>query len=205
MTAHLLRDVQLLQGPDQPLQRSDVLLEQGVITAIGASSWDGAARLGLSPCPLAPGCWRRPWWIPTAFWRNLKTAAPKPSKAWSAQPRRLATAPWPCCRGPATGVIAPNACTWRLSPRSTCACGGFSLGGRGEGLSAHADLLAAGALGLAEEGELPPLPLLERGLSIGECADRPVLLAPRNASLDHGGFVREGWKPCGRAGPWIRP
>jgi dihydroorotase len=36
------------------------------------------------------------------------------------------------------------------------------------------------------------LALLERGLSLGECGDAPVLLAPRDASLSQGGFVREG-------------
>ena len=55
MSAQLLQDVQLLQGPGQPLQRSDVLLEQGVITALGASAWDGAVRLGLAAQPA--GSW----------------------------------------------------------------------------------------------------------------------------------------------------
>jgi dihydroorotase len=36
------------------------------------------------------------------------------------------------------------------------------------------------------------LALLERGLSLGECGDAPVLLPPRDASLSQGGFVREG-------------
>jgi dihydroorotase len=193
MTAHLLRDVQLLQGPDQPLQRSDVLLVQGVITAIGASSWDGAARLGLSPLPA--GSWLL---APALVDPHSFLEEPEDGRAETLESLVRSAA----AAGYGTVALLPRARNWRDRPECLRLAaeppfdlrlwGGFSLGGRGEDLSAHADLLAAGALGLAEEGELPPLPLLERGLSIGECADRPVLLAPRNASLDHGGFVREG-------------
>ncbi len=193
MTALLLRDVQLLQGPDQPLMRSDVLLEQGVISAFGASAREGAARLGLAPC--SAGSWLL---APALVDPHSVLEEPEdgPAETLESLVRSASAA------GYGTVALLPRARNWRDRPEclrlgveapfELRLWGGFSLGGRGEDLSAHADLLAAGALGLAEEGELPPLPLLERGLSIGECADRPVLLAPRNASLDHGGFVREG-------------
>lgn len=193
MTALLLRDVQLLQGPDQPLKRSDVLLEEGVISAFGASAREGAARLGLPPCPA--GSWLL---APALVDPHSVLEEPEDGRAETLESLvRSASA-----AGYGTVALLPRARNWRDRPEclrlgveapfQLPLWGAFSLGGRGEDLSAHADLLAAGALGLAEEGELPPLPLLERGLSIGECADRPVLLAARNASLDHGGFVREG-------------
>ncbi|MCT0219727.1 dihydroorotase [Synechococcus sp. CS-1329] len=193
MTAQLLKDVQLLQGPAQPLQRSDVLIEQGVITAIGTGAGAEATRRGLLPRPA--GSWLL---APALVDPHSVLEEPEDGRAETlgSLVRSAAAA------GYGTVALLPRARNWRDRPEclrlraeppfELPLWGGFSLGGRGDDLSAHADLLAAGALGLAEEGELPPLPLLERGLSIGECADRPVLLAPRNASLDHGGFVREG-------------
>jgi dihydroorotase len=47
-------------------------------------------------------------------------------------------------------------------------------------------------VGLAEGPELPPLPLLERGLQLGEMGAAPVLLAARDVSLSQQGFVRAG-------------
>ena len=70
--------------------------------------------------------------------------------------------------------------------------GSFSVEGQDQALAPHADQLAAGAVGLATGAELPPLPLLERGLALGEMGQAPVLVAPRQASLAAGGFVREG-------------
>ena len=78
-------------------------------------------------------------------------------------------------------------------------------------LSAHSELLNAGAIGLAGGGELPPVALLERGLQLGECGSRPLLLAPRQRQLSGGGLVREriealraGWPvdpPCSETLP----
>jgi dihydroorotase len=80
--------------------------------------------------------------------------------------------------------------------------GSFSLDGRDEDLAPHADQLVAGALGLASGAALPPLALLERGLSLAEAGAAPVLVAPRDAALAARGFVRErvealraGWPP----------
>ena len=70
--------------------------------------------------------------------------------------------------------------------------GSFSVEGEDQALAPHADQLAAGAVGLATGPDMPPLPLLERGLALGEMGQAPVLVAPRQAALAAGGFVREG-------------
>lgn len=65
---------------------------------------------------------------------------------------------------------------------------------RGDGdqeLSPHSELLAAGAIGLAGTAQMPPAPLVQRSLQLGEVEARPVLLAPRQRSLSAGGLVRE--------------
>lgn len=58
-------------------------------------------------------------------------------------------------------------------------------------LSPHSELLAAGAIGLAGGPELGSTPLLQRSLQLGETGDKPLLLAPRQRSLNGGGLVRE--------------
>ena len=78
--------------------------------------------------------------------------------------------------------------------------GSFSLGGDGEELAPHADLLEHGAIGLADDNRMIPVALLERGLTLGEMGSCPVLLAARDPLLQGDGLVREGWKPCGQAG-----
>ncbi len=70
--------------------------------------------------------------------------------------------------------------------------GSFSLGGADQELAPHGDQLVAGAVGLACGADLPPLLLLERGLSLAEMGGAPVLVAPRDAGLVGRGFVREG-------------
>ncbi len=69
--------------------------------------------------------------------------------------------------------------------------GSFCSEGRDEDLAGHGDQLAAGAIGLALGDSLPPLGLLERGLSLAEMGERPVLLPVRDATLCRNGFVRE--------------
>ena len=69
---------------------------------------------------------------------------------------------------------------------------GFSRGGTGSELAPHGDLLDLGAIGLADDDALIPMPLLERGLLLGEMGSAPVLVAPRDPALQGEGMVREG-------------
>lgn len=69
---------------------------------------------------------------------------------------------------------------------------GFSQAGKGEQLTPHADLLDAGAVGLSDGANLPPVPLLDRALTLGESRSAPVLLPPIDVDLRGEGLVREG-------------
>ena len=80
--------------------------------------------------------------------------------------------------------------------------GGFSLQGEGKNLSRHRELLQNGAIGLAEDDSIPPIALLKQSFLLGDMASSPVLLAPRDKTLQGEGMVREsvetlrgGWIP----------
>ena len=70
--------------------------------------------------------------------------------------------------------------------------GGFSRGGDGRELAPHGDLLEHGAIGLADDDALVSVPLLERGLVLGEMGSCPVLVAPRDQDLQGDGLMRHG-------------
>jgi dihydroorotase len=192
--ALLLEQVQLLEGPDQPPVVTAVLLEAGAYGAQGEAARQRAASLGLTPlraegwllapCLVDPHSQLEDPWLGTA-----ETLASLERSAIAA--------------GYGTVALLPRARSWRdrperLQPLSAGGAlqwllwGSFSRGGDGQELAGHGDQLAAGAIGLAEGEGCPPLPLLERGLSLGEFGQAPLLLAPRDAALSQNGFVREG-------------
>ena len=70
--------------------------------------------------------------------------------------------------------------------------GNFSVEGKGERLSKQGDLLSNGSIGLADDDWLINLSLLQKGLVIGEMNNRPILLAPRDKSIQGNGIAREG-------------
>ncbi len=82
--------------------------------------------------------------------------------------------------------------------------GNFSADGKGERLSRHADLISNGSIGLADDDWLINISLLQKGLVIGEMNDRPILLAPRDKSIQGNGIAREGVEAL-RAGWHIDP
>ncbi|MCT0199521.1 dihydroorotase [Synechococcus sp. CS-1325] len=193
MTTCFLEQVQYLEGPDLALRHEDVLIEQGRLAAIGPQAVARAEILGLTPWPAAR------WLLAPALvdpHSVLEQPAGSVAETLESLMRAAAAA------GYGTVALLPRGRSWRDQPEHLLLAArppfqlplwaGFSLGGAGLELAPHADLIAAGAIGLAEDDTLPPLPLLERGLRLGEAAGRPVLLAPRDAALSRGGFVREG-------------
>jgi dihydroorotase len=194
MTSHLLRQVQLLEGPDQAPRPCDVLIENGRIAAIGAEAPGRGAALGLAPLAAEGWLLAPPLVDPHSQLEDPHTGA---AETLASLERSAIAA------GYGTVALLPQARSWRDRPeRLPLPCGGsglrllcwgsFSLDGAGQELAPHGEQLAAGAIGLAEGPELPPLALLERGLSLGEMGAAPVLLAPRDSSLSQQGLVREG-------------
>jgi dihydroorotase len=196
----LLRQVNLLEGPDSPERRADVLMEgQRLATILGnpvaGEPFGPEAMAGLgSPVELeASHLWLGPALV------DPHSVLEDP---WLGRAETLASlAAAARSGGYGTVALLPWARPWRDRPESLALAwpaplrlllwGSFSQGGEERELAPHADQLAAGACGLAGSAILPPLALLERGLRLGETGRHPVLVAPRELSLTQQGFVRE--------------
>ena len=194
MSSRYLQQVSLLSGPGQDPAPADVLLQDGEIVAIGPEAGVRAAALGLQPL-MAAG-----WLLaPALVDPHSLLEDPHNGRAETqASLERSAIA-----AGYATLALLPQACPWRDSPATLCLAptvsglrlllwGSLSRGGAGQELAPHADQMAAGAIGLAGGAATPPLPLLDRALSLGEMGAAPLLVAPRDPALSQQGFVRDG-------------
>ena len=206
----LLRGVNLLEGPDLPTRRADVLIEAGVLRHLSPTEPSATpppdtppAQAGL-PCIEAVGAWLAPPLV------DPHSVLEEPHQGRAETLASLAAAA--AAGGYGTVALLPWAQPWRdraealalhwPEPLNLLLWGSFSLGGQDRELAGHDDQLRAGAIGLAGGASLPPLALLERGLRLGEMGSRPVLVAPREPSLSREGFVRErvealraGWPP----------
>jgi len=202
-----LQRVQLLGGPDQTAGPSDALIDgQGRLELWGEDAATRAGALGLSPTHaegwlLAPplvdphSVLEQPWGELQENLDSLAAAAAAGgygtvallpwAQPWRDRPERLQGLHWP-------------------EPLRLRRWGSFSSEGEDRELAVHHDQLQAGALGVASAATMPPLPLLERGLLLGEMGGRPLLVAPRLGELSAGGFVREGVEAL-RAGWPIDP
>jgi dihydroorotase len=196
----LLRQVNLLEGPDSRERRADVLLEgSSLATILGNPVAGEPCRLevmaGLaSPVEIeASNLWLGPALVdPHSVLEDPRLGRAE-TLASLADAARFG--------GYGTVALLPWARPWRDRPESLDLAwpeplrlllwGSFSQGGEDQELAPHADQLAAGACGLAGSTTLPPLALLERGLRLGETGPHPVLVAPRDLSLTQQGFVRE--------------
>ena len=193
MPARLLQQVQVLEGPTAALRREDVLLEHGRLTAIGSAARARGSALGLEPRP-AGG------WLLAPALVDPHSVLDRPFGSAAETLESLVRSA--AAAGYGTVALLPTGQSWRdrperlqlpvAEPFRLPLWAGFGLGEAGVELAPHADLIAAGAIGLAGGDNLPPLALLERGLRLGEAAGRPILMAPRDSSLTRGGFVREG-------------
>jgi len=192
-TTLVLRQVQVLEGPDRPPSRRDVWLEGRCLLG-----WD------LPAPPLASGALEvrdvdgSDWWLaPPLVDPHSVLEDPWLGRSETLESLAVAAA----SGGYGTVALLPWARPWRDAPERLSLAwdpplrlvlwGSFSLEGADADLALHAEQVAAGAMGLAASDHLPPLALLERGLRLGEMGSRPVLLAPRDPSLGQEGFVRE--------------
>ena len=190
----LLHQVQLLEAEGAPLRHGDVLIQAGRLTAIGGDAAAQATACGAQVLNAQGWLLAPPLVDPHS---ELEDPATGSAESLASLERSALAA------GYGTVALLPRALSWRDRPErlqglaplgrlQLLLWGSFSHGASGADLAAHGDQLAAGAIGLAEADQIPPLALLERGLTLGECGRAPVLLAPRDPSLSQGGFVREG-------------
>ena len=192
-----LHQVQLLVGPGRPAVVDDALVEaDGSLLAWGEPALEQARAQGLSPLALA-GCWLAPALVdPHSVLEEpldgrAETLASLLAAARQGGYGSVALLPWarPWRDRPERLLLPPPA---GAEAQQLLLWGSFSRDGAEAELAPHGDQLAAGAVGLAGGEEVPPLPLLERGLRLAELGEAPLLLAPRDGSLTAGGFVREG-------------
>ena len=198
MTEMILLDpVRVLVGSDQPLQeRGAALLHGGCLEALGEPAREAARSAGISPRDaghqlLAPCLVDAHSFLPDPFQGQcetleslLRSAAaggygqigllPEASGGRREQPDRL--------RGFQLADCDVAVHLWA----------GFSREGRGEHLTPHADLIEAGAVGLSDGATMPPVPLLDRALTLGESGSSPVLIPPLDLVLRGEGLLREG-------------
>ena len=189
-----LHQVELLAGPRQSATSCDALLApDGSLLAWGEGATQQAQALGLAP-RLAKG------WLLAPLLVDPHSVLEQASGGRAEDLASLAGAA--AAGGYGTVALLPWASPWRDQPEKLGLSwpapmqlelwGSFSIGGADQELVPHGDQLAAGAIGLAGTDQVPPLALMERGLLLGEMGRSPVLLAPRDAGLSGGGFVREG-------------
>lgn len=192
----LLRNVWVVTAPQQPPRRRDVLLDgarirdwstPGGLTVGDATPVVPATDLWLGPCLVDP-------------YSHLEEAHGLVDDL----PRLAVEA---LRGGYGTVALSPQATPWRDQPQELImgchhglellSWGSFTAGGAGQDFSNHGALLAAGAVGLAEESYPGQHQLLFRGLQWQADAHRrgegsPLAIAPRDPHLQAGGVAREG-------------
>jgi dihydroorotase len=186
----LLRQVNLLEGPDCPPRICDALLRGDRLISLGGDALgDGSVDWTIDASQL----WLGPALVdPHSVLREPLQGRDETLDSLAAAAR---------AGGYGTVALLPWARPWRdcpeafdlswTSPQRLLLWGAFSQGGNDQELARHAEQLEAGACGLAAGASLPPLALLERGLRLAEMGPSPLLVAPRDPSLSRDGFVRE--------------
>ena len=193
----LLDPVQVLVGPDQPLQEQGAaLLREGRLEAFGDQAREAARTAGIGSTAaghqlLAPCLVDVHSLLPEPFQGQGETLESLVRSAAAGGYGQLALLP------EASGNRRELPDRLRGFQRSDCDVtvhlwGGFSQGAQGEQLTPHADLIEAGAVGLSDGNNMPPVPLLDRAFTLGESGLSPVLIPPLDAVLRGEGLLREG-------------
>lgn len=192
----LLRDVWVVAAPHQPPQRRDVLLD-------GARIRDWSTPGGLAVGAATPVAPAADLWLGPSLVDPYSHLA-EPHGLVDNLPRLAVEA---LRGGYGTVALSPQATPWRDQPQELVmgyrhslqllSWGSFTAGGSGQSFSNHGALLAAGAVGLAEESCCGHSQLLFRGLQWQADAHRrgegsPLAIAPRDPHLQADGVAREG-------------
>jgi len=203
--SYFFKSIQILEGPRATLKKEHVLINNGVIKAFGEKALQNAELLGIKPQKaknmlLAPCLVDPHSFLESPFNGKEENIYSLIRKATFAGYGQLG--------------ILPRSNLWRDKTELIISLkaiksevlihlwGGFSLDGKGIALSKHAELLRNGAVGLADDDFMPPIELLKQGFLLGEMGKSPILVAPRDISLQAGGMSRQsvdtlraGWPP----------
>ncbi len=203
--SYFFESIQILEGSSSTLKKEPVLIKDGVLKAFGKKAIQNAALLRINPQKaknmlLAPCLVDPHSFLESPFNGREENIYSLIKKATFAGYGQLG--------------ILPRSNVWRDQIDSIISLktikskvlihlwGGFSLGGKGITLSNHTNLLQNGAVGLADDDFTPPVQLLKQGFSLGDMKRSPILVAPRDTSLQAGGMSRQsvdtlraGWPP----------
>ncbi len=192
----LLKDIQILHGPDQQVERGSVLISEGVILAFGKKALHQAKTLNISPSSSSSKLLLAPCLV------DPHSVLEEPISGHCENLSSLCHSAALCGYGQI--ALLPRSPSWRDCPERLQGFindqsnviihlwGGFSLNGKGAEMAPHADLLRHGAIGLAEDDFTPSLELIRRSLLLGELGKAPILFAPRDKEIQGEGLVREG-------------
>ena len=203
--SYFFENIQILKGSNSTLKKETVLIKDGVIKAFGEKALQNAEVLGIKPQKankmlLAPCLVDPHSFLESPFSGKEENIYSLIKKA--------------TCAGYGQLGILPRSNLWRDKVESIISLkaikcevlihlwAGFSMGGKGIALSKHNELLQYGAIGLADDDFIPPIEILKQGFLLGEMKESPVLIAPRDKSLQAGGMSRQsvdtlraGWPP----------
>lgn len=191
--AHWLQNLRLLTGPGQAVTTGEALISAGgELLAMGDGARQQAQTLNLQPRNgqgwlLAPTLVDPHSVLEQPLLGRAETLHSLASAAARGGYGQVALLPW---GEPARDHADQLGLQWPV-PLRLHLWASLSRGPSDQELSDHSALLAAGAIGLAGGAELGPTAVLHRGLQLGEIGERPVLLAPRQRSLNGGGLVRD--------------
>ncbi len=194
-TSYLLDPIQILHGPDRKVVTDAVLIINKNIQAFGEAARVQAKKhkipatyakhLLLAPCLVDPHSV-----LENHINDKVETISTLLLKAANAGYGQVA--------------LLPKSPTWRDKPECLYPLNGFnkdvlihlwgsfSQKGEGKELSPHKDLLDYGAIGLADDNSAIPTELLRKGIMLNELQKKPLLVAPRDPSIQGYGIVREG-------------
>ena len=203
--SYFFEDIQILEKTGSSIKREPVLIKDGVIKAFGSKALQNADLLEIKPQKaknmlLAPCLVDPHSFLESPFNGKEETIHTLIKKATFSGYGQLGILPrgdlW---RDQIESIIALKTIKSEVSIHLW---GGFSLNGKGIMLSKHTELLQNGAIGLSDDDYMPPIEFLKQGFSLGEMKNSPVLIAPRDKSLQAGGMsrksvetLRAGWPP----------
>ena len=192
--SYFFENIRILKGSKSTLKEEAVLIKDGVIKSFGKNAIQNAKLLEIKPQKakhmlLAPCLVDPHSFLESPFSGKEENIYSLFKKAAFAGYGQLGILPrsnlW---RDQIESIIALNAIK---SDVFIHLWGGFSLGGQGITLSKHTNLLQNGAIGLSDDDFIPPIDLLKQGFLLGEMGNSPVLLAPRDKSLQAEGISRQ--------------